>query len=108
MSGEQRLDRFLAQKPEVIDQLVADGRLSAPEGIAHNLKTLISARGQFSELGIRGPDGWVFGRLILDPYSLAIFSITGETVQRLRELREFRGLDMGEALEIMVESGGAL
>ncbi len=99
---------FLAQKPEVIDQLVADGRLSAPEGIAHSLKTLISARGQFSELGIRGPEGWVFGRLILDPYSLAVFSTTGETVERLRELREVRGLDMGEALEIMVENGEAL
>lgn len=98
---------FLSQKPEVIDQLVADGRLAAPEGIAHSLKTLISARGQFSELGIRGPDGWVFGRLILDPYSLAVFSTTGETVARLRELREVRGLDMGEALEIMVENGGA-
>lgn len=99
---------FLAQKPEVIDQLVADGRLSAPEGIAHSLKSLVSARGQFSELGIRGPDGWVFGRLILDPYSLAIFSTTGETVERLRELREVRGLNMGEALEILVESGRAL
>lgn len=98
---------FLAQKPEVIDQLVENGRLSAPEGIAHSLKRLISARGQFSELGIRGPDGWFFGRLILDPYSLAVFSTTGETVMRLKELREGRGLDMGEALEIMVENGGA-
>lgn len=99
---------FLAQKPEVIDQLVSDGKLNAPEGVAHSLKSLISAKGQFSELGIRGPDGWVFGRLILDPYSLAIYSTTGETVQRLKQLTEGRGLDMGEALEIMVENGGAI
>jgi len=99
---------FLAQKPEVIDQLVAEGRLAAPEGVAHSLKTLISAKGQFSELGIRGPDGWVFGRLILDPYSLAVYSTTGQTVARLKELREVRGLNIGEALEIVVESGGAI
>jgi conjugal transfer ATP-binding protein TraC len=96
---------FLSQKPEVIDQLVADGRLSAPDGIAHSLKTLVKVNGQFTELGIRGPDGWVFGRLILDQYSLAVFSTTGATVQRLKELTELRGMNMGDALEMMVENG---
>ena len=96
---------FLAQKPEVIDQLVSDGRLSAPDGIAHSLKTLIKVNGQFTELGIRGPDGWVFGRLLLDKYSLGVFSTTGSTVQRLKELTQTRGMNMGDALELMVENG---
>ena len=96
---------FLSQKPEVIDQLVADGRLQAPEGVAHSLKSLTSIRGQFSECGIRGPDGWLFGRLLLDKYSLAIFSTTGRTVQKLNELVDGRGMTMGDALEQLVESG---
>ena len=96
---------FLSQKPEVIDQLVTDGRLQAPEGVAHSLKSLTSIRGQFSECGIRGPDGWLFGRLLLDKYSLAIFSTTGRTVQKLNELVDGRGMNMGDALEQLVESG---
>ena len=96
---------FLSQKPEVIDQLVADGRLNAPDGVAHSLKSLTSIQGQFSECGIRGPDGWLFGRLLLDKYSLAIFSTTGRTVQKLNELVDGRGMNMGDALEQLVESG---
>ena len=96
---------FLSQKPEVIDQLVADGRLNAPEGIAHSLKSLTSVKGQFSECGIRGPDGWLFGRLLLDKYSLAIFSTTGHMVQKLNDLVNVRGMNMGDALEQLVESG---
>lgn len=96
---------FLSQKPEVIDQLVADGRLNAPENISHSLKSLTSIKGQFSECGIRGPDGWLFGRLLLDKYSLAVFSTTGHTVQKLNELVDVRGMNMGDALEQLVESG---
>ena len=96
---------FLPQKPEVIDQLVADGRLNAPDGIAHSLKSLTSVKGQFSECGIRGPEGWLFGRLLLDTYSLAIFSTTGHMVQKLNELVEMRGIPMGDALELLVETG---
>ena len=92
-------------QPEVIDQLVADGRLNAPEGIAHSLKSLTSVKGQFSECGIRGPDGWLFGRLLLDKYSLAIFSTTGHMVQKLNDLVNVRGMNMGDALEQLVESG---
>jgi len=98
---------WLAQKPEVIDSLVAAGRLQGGEGVAHSLKTLTSVKGQFSELGIRGPDGWVFGRFLLDPYSLAVFSTTGTTFQQLQDLVHQRGLNIGEALEIMVENGAA-
>jgi conjugal transfer ATP-binding protein TraC len=96
---------FLAQKPEVIDQLVAEGKLTAPDGIAHSLKTLTKVNGQFTELAIRGPVGWDFGRLLLDQYSLGVFSTTGSTVQRLSELRETRGMNIGGALEMMVENG---
>lgn len=96
---------FLPQKPEVIDALVSDGRLAAPEGIAHSLKSLTSVKGQFSECGIRGPEGWIFGRLVLDKYSLAVYSTTGAMVQKLNELVNVRGLNMGDALEQIVESG---
>lgn len=98
----------LSQKPEVIDQLVSDGRLTIPPGIAHALKTLVKVPGEFSELAIRGPEGFIFGRLVLDPYSIAVFSTKGETVARLKDLRETRGLAMEDALEVLIEEGGVL
>ncbi len=88
-----------------LHQIRQDGRLAAPEGIAHSLKSLTSVKGQFSECGIRGPEGWIFGRLVLDKYSLAVYSTTGAMVQKLNELVNVRGLNMGDALEQIVETG---
>ncbi|WP_299969406.1 TraC family protein [uncultured Roseobacter sp.] len=99
---------FMAQKPEAIDALLANGRLSVGAGTAHSLKSLISVPGQFAEMGIRGPDGWAFGRLVLDPYSIAVFSSRGETVQKLRDLRTQHGLDVAAAIDELVARGEAI
>ena len=96
---------FLAQKPEVIDALVNEGNLNVVPGTAYALKKLVSVRGQFSELAIRGPDGWAFGRLVIDPYSLAVYSSNGETVTKLEHLRESRGLSIADALDELVSQG---
>jgi len=95
----------LAQKPEVIDALVTEGRLQVSEGTSHALKRLVSVKGAFSEFAIKGPDGWAFGRLVVDPYSLAVYSSNGQTVARLAELRGHHGLSIAEALDELVSSG---
>lgn len=95
---------FLAQKPETIDRLVADRRLSVSPHIAGQLKSLQSVRGLFSEMGIKGPGGWFFGRLLLDPFCLAVYSSKGSTVARIRKLKE-EGRSTVEAIRSLVEEG---
>jgi conjugal transfer ATP-binding protein TraC len=95
---------FLAQKPETIDRLVADRRLSVSPHVAGQLKSLTSVRGNFSELGIKGPGGWFFGRLLLDPFSLAVYSSKGSTVEKINRLKE-QGYSTVEAIQILVQEG---
>jgi len=95
---------FMAQKPETIDRLERNARLSIPEGFGARLKSLTSVKGQFSEMAIKGPGGWFFGRLLLDPFSLAVFSSKGSTVEKLNQ-RKAQGMTTVEALKDMVAKG---
>jgi conjugal transfer ATP-binding protein TraC len=93
---------FLAQRPETVD------RLGVPDAVKEKLKSLVSVPGEFSELAIKAPEGFAFGRLVLDPFSLAVFSSKGATVERLRHYREAEGMDVVTALRTMVARGEAL
>ncbi len=75
-----------------------------PDGMAERLKTVTSVPGQFSEMAIKGPGGWALGRLALDPFSLAVFSSKGATVEQLRRLKA-SGMSTVAALRQMVEKG---
>ena len=97
---------FLAQKPATIDQLLEQKKLGVEPGVAKRLKSIQSVKGQFSELGIRSPEGWVFGRLALDPLSLAIYSSKGSTVVALQK-RQQQGMTLAAALRDVVASGEA-
>ncbi|AMJ49816.1 TraC family protein [Cereibacter sphaeroides] len=95
---------LLAQKAETIDRLVQDRRLSVSPHIAGQLKSLQSVKGLFSEMGVKGPNGWFFGRLLLDPFSLAIYSSKGSTVEKINRLKD-QGYTTVEAIRILVEEG---
>jgi conjugal transfer ATP-binding protein TraC len=79
-----------------------------PDAVKEKLKSLVSVPGEFSELAIKAPEGFAFGRLVLDPFSLAVFSSKGATVERLRHYREAEGMDVVTALRTMVARGEAL
>jgi len=95
---------FLAQNPETIDRLEENKRLSIPAGFGAKLKSITSVPGQFSEMAVKGPGGWFFGRLMLDPFSLAVFSSKGATVEHLKR-RRAAGMSTVEALKDMVAKG---
>lgn len=95
---------FLAQNPETIDRLEQNKRLSIPAGFGAKLKSITSVPGQFSEMAVKGPGGWFFGRLMLDPFSLAVFSSKGATVEHLNR-RRAAGMTTVEALKDMVAKG---
>jgi conjugal transfer ATP-binding protein TraC len=94
----------MAQKDEVIDRMASQQKMSIDPGIAPVLKSITSVPGQFSELAIRGDSGWAFGRLVLDPFSLAVFSSKGDTVEHLRRRRE-SGMSVTDAIEDMIKKG---
>lgn len=97
----------MAQKPETLDLLASEKRLAVTSGMLHQLKSIAPVQGLYSEMAIKGPEGWVFGRLLLDPFSLAMFSSRGETVERIRRLREDGGLSRIEAIRRVAEEGNA-
>ena len=90
---------FLAQKPESIDALD-----SVDPAAKVLLKSIQSVAGRFSEMAIQTTEGFVYGRLLLDPFSLAVFSSKGATVQKIAELRA-EGLAVVEAIKTLVERG---
>lgn len=94
----------LQQKPETIERLTKESKIDVDGYVSENLKALKKVSGMFSECGIHTPEGWVFGRLALDPFSLAVFSTKGTTVQTMNSyVRE--GLSYPEAIERMIERG---
>ena len=95
---------FLAQKPETIDRLQRAGKLSLPDGYGSRLKSITSVPGQFSEMAIKGSSGFFVGRLALDPFSLAVFSSKGSTVEQLNK-RKAQGMTTVAALKDMVAKG---
>jgi conjugal transfer ATP-binding protein TraC len=56
---------------------------------------------QYSEALIYGPRGYAVGRLILDPYSIALYSSKAEDFARIEVLTK-QGLSLAEALEQIV------
>lgn len=95
---------MLQQKSETIDLLMQDGKLDVSPAMAMQLKSLRRVPGQFSEMAIKGEGGWFFGRLLLEPFSLAVYSSKGTTVQNLRRRQE-AGMDTVTAINDMVAQG---
>lgn len=95
----------LSQKGEAIENLRRDNRLSVSEYVRQQLSSLKKHDGAFSEMGIRNSDGgWVFARLVLDPYSIGVYSSKGATVERLKRLRA-SGVPLEDAIARLVEEG---
>ncbi|WP_158972255.1 TraC family protein [Chachezhania sediminis] len=90
---------FLAQKAESIDALE-----SVDPAAKVLLKSIQAVPGRFSEMAIQTTDGFVYGRLLLDPFSLAVFSSKGATVQKIARLRD-QGLSVVEAIKTLIEQG---
>lgn len=96
---------ILSQKAEAIDNLMKDNRLSVSDYLRQQLSSLKKHDNAFSEMAIRNADGgWAFMRLVLDPYSIAVYSSQGETVERIKRL-EAEGYSLEDAIGVLVEQG---
>ena len=62
------------------------------------LKSLTTADGRFAELVLHGPDGWRVARLVLDAWSVALFSSRGPAFAAVERLKA-EGLSTVEAID---------
>ncbi|MDF3047699.1 MAG: traC [Candidatus Midichloriaceae bacterium] len=97
----QNTDWFclLSQNKESIESMKKSGRISMGADMEKALSSLTMVNHQYSEVMIYGSSiGWAVGRLILDPYSVALYSSKGEDFKKIKDLQA-QGLALEDALE---------
>ncbi len=96
---------FLAQKDESVELLKQEKRIHCDPGMERALKSLATADGRWAELVLHGPDGWRVARLVLDDWSVALFSSRGPAFAAVETLKA-EGLTTVEAID-RIAAGGA-
>ncbi len=91
---------LLAQKPEAIAGLKKSQKVIMDSHKEFLLNDLKMSSGQYSEIMITNSNGYFICRLILDPFSLALYSSKAEDVVKIRDLQK-RGKSLEEAVEIV-------
>ena len=89
---------FLAQKDESVELLKQEKRIHCDPGMERALKSLTTADGRYAELVLHGPDGWRVARLVLDAWSVALFSSRGPAFAAVENLKA-QGLTTVEAID---------
>ena len=89
---------FLAQKDESVELLKQEKRIHCDPGMERALKSLATAEGRYAELVLHGPDGWRVARLVLDPWSVALFSSRGPAFAAVERFKA-QGLTTVEAID---------
>ena len=96
---------LLRQKPESIDRLGKEGKLHVDEWMKRQLSSVTTEHGYYSEIFVYGPMGSGVGRLILDPFSMLLYSTRAEDFQAIKTLTE-QGLSVVEAIETLLQRNG--
>lgn len=89
---------FLAQKADSINFLKNSGRISVDEVMERDMKSLKRSGSHYSEVMILGPGGYGIGRLMLDPFSVKLYSSKAEDFETIRRLQS-DGMSLSEAVE---------
>lgn len=96
---------LLRQKPESIELLIRNGRVTADEFKKRQLMSLRTEAGVFSEVFITSPVGEGIARNVLDPFSHLLFSNKLEDNAPLDEMRR-QGLSIDDAIEELLRRRG--
>lgn len=97
---------LLRQKPESIERLGKEGKLVVDEWMKRQLSSVTTEHGVFSEIFVHGPMGSGIGRLILDPFSMLLYSTRPEDFQAIKTLTR-QGLSVAEAIDTILKQRGA-
>ena len=93
---------FLAQKDESVELLKQEKRIHCDPGMERALKSLTTADGRYAELVLHGPDGWRVARLVLDRWSVALFSSRGPAFAAVENLKA-QGLSTVQAIDRLAD-----
>ena len=93
---------LLRQKPENIDRLGKEGKLTIDEWMKRQLSSITTDHGNFSEIFVHSPMGSGIGRLILDPFSMMLFSTRAEDFEKIRNMRSQNGMTTEQAIEALL------
>jgi conjugal transfer ATP-binding protein TraC len=96
---------LLRQKPESIEQMDKLGQLTMDDAMKRLLQSLRTEHGAYSELFIHSPAGNGIGRLIVDPYSLLLFSSRAEDFNAIGAKRA-AGMNVSQAIDAVLRDGG--
>jgi conjugal transfer ATP-binding protein TraC len=96
---------LLRQKPESIEMLDKLGQLTMDDAMKRLLQSLRTEHGAFSEVFIHSPAGNGVGRLIVDPYSLLLFSSRAEDFGAINAKRA-TGMTVSEAIDAVLQDRG--
>ena len=92
---------LLRQKPESIEQMDKLGQLTMDDAMKRLLQSLRTEQGAYSEVFIHSPVGCGIGRLLVDPYSLLLFSSKAEDFTAINEKRA-SGLSVSQAIDAVI------
>ena len=87
-----------------MELLKAEKRIHCDPGMERALKSLRTADGRYAELVLHGPDGWRVARLVLDKWSVSLFSSRGPAFAAVEALKA-QGLSTEAAISQVVGDG---
>lgn len=96
---------LLRQKPESIERLGKEGKLHVDEWMKRQLSSVTTEHGHYSEIFVHGPVGSGVGRLILDPFSMMLYSTRAEDFRAIKALKE-QGASLVDAIDTLLAQRG--
>ncbi len=94
---------LLRQKPENIDRLGKEGKLTIDEWMKRQLSSITTDHGNYSEIFVHSPMGSGLGRLLLDPFSMMLFSTRAEDFEEIKNMREQNGMTTEQAIQTLLD-----
>jgi conjugal transfer ATP-binding protein TraC len=96
---------LLRQKSESIDRLEKEGKLRVDEYLRRILNSVSTEHGMYSEIYVSNPTGSGIGRLLLDPFTMLLYSTRAEDFEAIRSYQA-QGLDIVRAIERVLQDRG--
>jgi conjugal transfer ATP-binding protein TraC len=93
---------MLNQVPEAIQQLSNSKKLALNPHKEAKMKSVKTVSGKYAEILISSSKGYTVGRLLLDPFSLMLYSTKADEFAAVNDLRN-QGLSVLEAVQQLVD-----
>lgn len=97
---------ILRQKPETLEELYREKKLDVSKAELNMMKTVFTVKGRYSEVTIRGPLGSGIGRLIVDPFSMLLYSTNAGERAKIDAKKE-QGMSVFQAINSIIQEDHA-